>query len=204
LPQKAGCQPAELPALILKEIVDNALDAGAGVSLKLTPEGWVVQEMVLASTRSECRKSSASTAPCVATAARGDADLVLVHDPEAEEQFMAAGHGLTRREIAWSDFVLVGPDADPAHIAGGRDIVAAFKAIYAAKASFVSRGDSSGTDALEKRLWKVAELNPRGDKGGWYREIGAGTGTALNVAAAMNAYTLSDRGTWLSLAIGTV
>jgi tungstate transport system substrate-binding protein len=138
------------------------------------------------------------TGQALATAARGDADLVLVHDPDAEEQFMAAGHGITRTEIAWNDFVLVGPDADPAHIAGGRDIVAAFKGIYVLKAPFVSRGDNSGTDALEKRLWKAAGLNPSEARNGWYREIGGGMGAALNVAAALKAYTLSDRGTWLS------
>jgi tungstate transport system substrate-binding protein len=138
------------------------------------------------------------TGQALATAAHGDADLVLVHDPEAEAKFMAAGHGLTRTEIAWNDFVIVGPKSDPAHIAGIHDAVAALKAIAAAKASFVSRGDKSGTDALEKRLWKVAGLDPAASNDGWYRDIGGGMGAALNAAAAMEAYTLSDRGTWLS------
>ncbi len=90
------------------------------------------------------------TGQALATAARGDADLVLVHDPEAEDRFIAEGHGVDRRQIAWNDFVVVGPVADPAHIAGARDTVAAFSAIAAAGAPFVSRGDQSGTDALEK------------------------------------------------------
>lgn len=135
------------------------------------------------------------TGQALATAARGDADLVLVHDPEAEARFMAAGNGIDRREIAWNDFVLVGPTADPAHIAGGHDAVAALRAIAAAHAPFVSRGDASGTDALEKRLWKMAGLVPSGS---WYRDIGGGMGQALNAAEAMQAYTISDRGTWLS------
>jgi tungstate transport system substrate-binding protein len=138
------------------------------------------------------------TGQALATAAHGDADLVLVHDPEAEAKFMAAGDGLTRQEIAWNDFIVVGPSADPAHVAGTRDVVAALKMIAAAKVPFVSRGDKSGTDALEKRLWKVAGLDPVAAGGGWYRDIGGGMGAALNTAAAMNAYTLSDRGTWLS------
>jgi tungstate transport system substrate-binding protein len=138
------------------------------------------------------------TGQALATAAHGDADLVLVHDPEAETAFMAAGHGLSRTEIAWNDFVVVGPNADPAHIAGTQDAVAAFKAIASAMAPFVSRGDKSGTDALEKRLWQAAGLEPVSISGGWYRDIGGGMGVALNAAAGMEAYTLSDRGTWLS------
>jgi tungstate transport system substrate-binding protein len=135
------------------------------------------------------------TGQALATAAHGDADLVLVHDPEAEAKFMAAGHGASRQEIAWNDFIIVGPDADPAHIAGTRDVLAAFRAIATAQVPFVSRGDNSGTDALEKRLWNSVGIAPAG---AWYRDIGGGMGAALNAAAAMGAYTLSDRGTWLS------
>jgi tungstate transport system substrate-binding protein len=130
------------------------------------------------------------TGQALATAARGDADLVLVHDPEAEQQFIAEGHGAERRQIAWNDFIVVGPRTDPAHIADGRDAVAAFTAIAKAGAPFVSRGDKSGTDALEHRLWRAAEIDPA--------KTGGGMGAALNTAAAMSAYTLSDRGTWLS------
>ncbi len=135
------------------------------------------------------------TGQALNTAARGDADLVLVHDPEAEAGFIAAGHGINRREIAWNDFILVGPKADPARIAGSKDAVAALKSVAAARAPFVSRGDSSGTHALEKRLWRAAGLTPGGD---WYRDIGGGMGAALNTAAAMDAVTLTDRGTWLA------
>ena len=138
------------------------------------------------------------TGQALATAAHGDADLVLVHDPEAEQKFIAAGDGLAARQIAWNDFIIVGPRADPAHIAGSHDAVAALKAIAAAKAPFVERGDNSGTDALAKRLWRAAAIDPAKEGGGsWYRDIGGGMGAALNAAAAMDAYTLSDRGTWL-------
>jgi len=139
------------------------------------------------------------TGQALATAARGDADLVLVHDPEAEQKFVADGDGPERRQIAWNDFIVVGPGSDPAHVAGGRDAVAAFAAIADAGAPFVSRGDKSGTDALEHRLWRMAEIDPVKSGGGsWYRDIGGGMGAALNTAAAMGAYTLADRGTWLS------
>jgi tungstate transport system substrate-binding protein len=135
------------------------------------------------------------TGQALATAAHGDADLVLVHDPDAEAAFMAAGHGITRSEIAWNDFIIVGPTDDPAHIAGQTDVLNAFKAIAETKSPFVSRGDKSGTDAKEKRLWRQTGVSPAGS---WYRDIGGGMGAALNAATAMSAYTLSDRGTWLS------
>jgi tungstate transport system substrate-binding protein len=139
------------------------------------------------------------TGQALATAVRGDADLVLVHDPEAEQKFVADGDGAERRQIAWNDFIVVGPRSDPAHVAGGRDAVAAFAAIADAGVPFVSRGDKSGTDALEHRLWRMAEIDPVKSGGGsWYRDIGGGMGAALNTAAAMGAYTLADRGTWLS------
>ncbi len=145
----------------------------------------------------DVRVVALGTGQALDVARRGDADLVLVHDPEAEQKFIDEGHGINRREIAWNDFVIVGPSVDPAKIKGGRDAVAAFKAIWNARAPFVSRGDKSGTDALEKRLWKAADLDIA-KAGAWYKEIGGGMGAALDAAAAMDAYTLSDRGTWLS------
>jgi tungstate transport system substrate-binding protein len=137
------------------------------------------------------------TGQALGAARRGDADLVLVHDPEAEQQFLGDGHGINRRQVAWNDFIVVGPGADPARVKGGRDAVAAFSAIAKAGAAFVSRGDRSGTNALELRLWTLAGIDPKSGSG-WYRDIGGGMGQALNAAAAMPAYTLSDRGTWLS------
>ena len=135
------------------------------------------------------------TGQALAVAARGDADLVLVHDPSAEAAFIAAGHGFNRREIAWNDFLLVGPDSDPARIRGLATTTAAFQAIAATGTIFISRGDSSGTDALEKRLWKAAGIVP---EGAWYRDIGGSMGAALNMAASVDAVTLVDRGTWIS------
>ena len=139
------------------------------------------------------------TGKALDTARRGDADLLLVHDPEAEQQLMDEGHGSTRRQIAWNDFIIVGPSADPAHVKGGSDSAAALKAIAASQAPFVSRGDKSGTNAAELRLWKIAGETPEAlSKEKWYRDIGGGMGQALTAASAMDAYTLSDRGTWLS------
>jgi tungstate transport system substrate-binding protein len=138
------------------------------------------------------------TGKAIDTARRGDADLLLVHDPDAEKQFMDEGQGSTRRQIAWNDFIIVGPSADPARVRGGNDSVAALKAIASGQAPFVSRGDKSGTNAAELRLWKIAGQTPDALKDKWYRDIGGGMGQALNAASGMNAYTLSDRGTWLS------
>ncbi len=129
---------------------------------------------------------------------RGDADVVFVHDRPAEEKFMAEGFGVHRYNVMYNDFIVVGPSADPAHVAGGKDVIAAFRSIAAAGAPFVSRGDRSGTHEAELRYWKDAGIavNPARDK--WYREIGQGMGAALNMAASMDAYLLADRGTWLS------
>ncbi len=128
---------------------------------------------------------------------RGDADVVFVHDKVAEEKFIAEGSGVERIGVMYNDFVLVGPADDPAK-AAGKDIVAGLKAVYTQKSAFVSRGDKSGTHAAELRYWKMASLDPATEKQAWYRDTGSGMGPALNTAAAMNAYILADRGTWLS------
>src|SRR5260221_3122769 len=128
----------------------------------------------------------------------GDADVEFVHDTPSELAFVAAGFGVGRREVMYNDFVLIGPQSDPAKVAGGNDIVAAFKAIAAARTPFVSRGDDSGTDKAEKRLWQDAGFDIKAASGQWYKETGSGMGPTLNTAAAMAAYTLADRGTWLS------
>jgi tungstate transport system substrate-binding protein len=129
---------------------------------------------------------------------RGDADVVLVHAKPLEEKFMAEGHGVKRFDVMYNDFVLVGPKADPAQVAGGKDVAAAFRKVRQAQAPFVSRGDRSGTHFAELQLWKVAGIDIEKEKGAWYRDTGQGMGPALNTAAGMNAYILSDRGTWLS------
>jgi tungstate transport system substrate-binding protein len=129
---------------------------------------------------------------------RGDADVVFVHDRPAEEKFLAEGFGVRRFDVMYNDFVIAGPKADPAHIAGGKDVTGALQAIAANKAAFISRGDRSGTHEAELRLWKQAGIDLAAVKGDWYREIGQGMGAALNMASATNAYLLTDRGTWLS------
>ncbi len=129
---------------------------------------------------------------------RGDADVVLVHAKPLEEKFMAEGQGVRRYDVMYNDFVLIGPKNDPAHVAGTKDVAAAFRKIAEAKAPFVSRGDRSGTHFAELELWKLAGIDIAKEKGPWYRDTGQGMGPALNTAAGMNAYILSDRGTWLS------
>jgi tungstate transport system substrate-binding protein len=129
---------------------------------------------------------------------RGDADVVLVHARPLEEKFIAEGHGVRRFEVMYNDFVLVGPRSDPANVAGGRDIVFAFRKIHDMKAPFASRGDKSGTHFAEVELWKAAGVDIAAAKGPWYRETGSGMGPTLNTASGMNAYALTDRGTWLS------
>jgi tungstate transport system substrate-binding protein len=128
---------------------------------------------------------------------RGDADVVFVHDKAAEEKLVAEGFFVDRREVMYNDFVIVGPKPDPAG-AKGKDVVAGLKKIAEAKAPFASRGDKSGTHSAELRLWKQAGVDPQQGKGSWYRETGSGMGPTLNTASGMNAYALTDRGTWLS------
>jgi tungstate transport system substrate-binding protein len=123
---------------------------------------------------------------------------VFVHAKAAEEKFLAEGFGVKRFPVMYNDFILIGPARDPAGTRGTRDIVAALKAIRDKRATFVSRGDRSGTHQAELALWTTAGIDLIRDKGSWYREIGQGMGAALNTAGAMEAYTISDRGTWIS------
>ena len=128
---------------------------------------------------------------------RGDADVVFVHDTEAEERFVAAGFAVRRLPVMYNDFILVGPDADPAG-ARGNDVAAGLRRIAETRSPFVSRGDRSGTHAAELRLWRQVGVDPTAGQGTWYRDVGQGMGPALNTAAAQNAYLLADRGTWIS------
>ena len=129
---------------------------------------------------------------------RGDVDVVLVHDRVSEERFVAEGHGVARHQVMHNDFVIVGPADDPAGIAGTTDAAAALATIAKAQAPFVSRGDDSGTHKAETRLWRATGGVSPGASDGWYVASGSGMGTTLNIAAARGAYTLTDRGTWLS------
>jgi len=129
---------------------------------------------------------------------RGDCDVVFVHDTASELKFVADGFGIERHQVMYNDFVLIGPKSDPARVAGDRDIVGALRKIAEAKSRFVSRGDDSGTDKAEKRLWQVAAIDVKAASGTWYSDTGSGMGPTLNTAAALGAYALTDRGTWLS------
>jgi tungstate transport system substrate-binding protein len=128
---------------------------------------------------------------------KGEADVMLVHSPDAEKKFVAEGYGINRRLVMHNDFIIVGPGTDSAKIKGVKSSVDAIKLIANANALFASRGDNSGTHAKEKTLWKKAGINPAGQK--WYQETGLGMGQTLNVAAEKKGYTLADRGTFLAL-----
>jgi len=128
---------------------------------------------------------------------KGEADVLLVHSPDAEKKFIADGFGVNRRLVMHNDFIVVGPSSDPAKIKGVKSTTEVFKKIAAAQYPFISRGDNSGTHAKEKAIWKVAALKYEGEK--WYQQTGLGMGQTLNVASEKKAYTLADRGTYLAL-----
>ena len=139
---------------------------------------------------------SVGTGQALALAARGDADVALVHAPSLEKKYVADGKLLNRRLVMYNDFVIIGPKEDPAKIKSAKTALGALKLIEQSKSPFVSRGDNSGTHNLEKSLWKEAGIQP---KGGWYIEAGQGMGATLGIANERNAYTITDRGTLLAL-----
>ena len=128
---------------------------------------------------------------------KGEADVLLVHSPEAEKNFIAGGNGINRRLVMHNDFIIVGPPADPAAVKMSRTAVESFKKIALSRSLFMSRGDNSGTHSKEKGIWKAAGISPEGQQ--WYQQTGLGMGQTLNVAAEKKAYTLADRGTYLAL-----
>ena len=146
----------------------------------------------------EVRVVAVGTGQAIKNAQNGDGDVLFVHAKPDEEKFVAAGYGVKRFDVMYNDFVIVGPKADPAGVKGMTDAPAALAKIAADKAPFASRGDDSGTHKAELQLWKAAGTDTKAASGTWYRETGSGMGPTLNTAAAMNAYALTDRGTWLS------
>ena len=146
----------------------------------------------------EVRVVAVGTGQALRLARAGDADVLLVHHRPSEERFVADGFGVARREVMYNDFVLVGPVADSAAVAAASSAPDALARIARAKAAFVSRGDDSGTHKKERALWGLAGIDPTRASGTWYREAGSGMGATLNTAAGMQAYTLSDRATWIS------
>ena len=148
----------------------------------------------------EVRVVAVGTGQALAIGRKGDADVLFVHDPIGEKKFVAEGYGVRRYEVMYNDFVIVGPKDDPAKVGGSNDVTKALATISKSGATFVSRGDDSGTNRMEMRLWKAAKIDPKPASGKWYREAGAGMGATLNLASGMNAYTMSDRATWLKFA----
>jgi tungstate transport system substrate-binding protein len=138
------------------------------------------------------------TGQAIKNAMNGDGDVLLVHAKPAEEKFVADGYGVERFDVMYNDYVIVGPPADPAKVAGSKDAAAALKRIADAKAIFASRGDNSGTHQQELELWKATGVDVAAASGGWYRETGSGMGATLNTGIGMGAYVLTDRGTWIS------
>jgi tungstate transport system substrate-binding protein len=146
----------------------------------------------------EVRVVAVGTGQAIELAQRGDADVLFVHHKPSEEKFVAEGFGVARFDVMYNDFVVVGPRADPAGVKGLTDVTAALAQVAAKHATFVSRGDDSGTHKLEVSLWKAASVDVSAVSGTWYREAGAGMGATLNIASGLDAYSLTDRGTWSS------
>lgn len=151
-----------------------------------------------AKTGIEVRVVAVGTGQAIKVAKNGDADVLFVHHTPSELAFVAEGFGVKRYDVMMNDFILVGPDADPAHTKDVSTAAAAFQAIQQTQSPFVSRGDDSGTHKRELGLWKTANITPQTASGTWYREAGAGMGATLNMAQGMGAYALSDRGTWIA------
>ncbi|AIA76663.1 sulfate transporter [Halomonas campaniensis] len=143
----------------------------------------------------DVRVVAVGTGQAFEIARRGDADSLLVHDTAGEEQFVADGYASERLDVMYNDFVIVGPSDDPADISSSANVAEAFARIAESESPFASRGDDSGTNRAELRLWEGAEVTPQGE---WYRELGSGMGPTLNTAAGMNAYTFTDRATWVA------
>jgi len=148
----------------------------------------------------DVRVVAVGTGQALNNAAKGDGDVVLVHSKPDEEKFVADGWGVKRHDVMYNDFIIVGPASDPAKIAGLKSAAEGFKKIAAAEAPFASRADDSGTHKAELKLWQDAGIDPKPASGQWYLETGSGMGATLNTAVGKQAYTLTDRGTWLSFA----
>ncbi|HIC81021.1 MAG TPA: sulfate transporter [Kiloniellaceae bacterium] len=146
----------------------------------------------------EVRVVAVGTGQAIKNARNCDGDVLLVHAKSAEERFVAEGYGVSRADVMYNDFVIVGPADDPAGIGGGADVALALAKIKQSEAIFASRGDDSGTHKKELALWTAAGVDPSGASGTWYRETGSGMGATLNVAIGMGAYTMTDRATWIA------
>lgn len=146
-----------------------------------------------AKTNSKVQVIAVGTGKALELAKNGDVDVTLVHARPSEDKFVADGHGVNRQDVMYNDFIIVGPHSDPAHVNGSRDVIAALKKITDSKAKFISRGDNSGTDQMEKAYWQQVGTQPQGAA---YVSAGLGMGEVLNMAAELGAYTLTDRATY--------
>ncbi|MEM6489423.1 MAG: substrate-binding domain-containing protein [Pseudomonadota bacterium] len=190
IPAAGGARAADQRAILLQSTTSTA---NSGLYDHLLPR-------FTAETGIAVRVVAVGTGQAIRNARNCDGDVLLVHARAAEEAFVAAGFGTARHDLMVNDFVIVGPAADPAGIAGMTDAAAALARIAAAGARFASRGDDSGTHSRERALWAAAERDPVAASGTWYREMGTGMGATLNAAVGMGAYTLTDRATWVSFA----
>lgn len=188
----AACQPIQAPAAsaepqtLALATTTSTQDSGLlDVILPVFEQQYNVKVNVVA----------VGTGQAIKLGEDGNADVLLVHARAQEDAFMAAGHGVRREDVMYNDFVIVGPESDPAGVKGMTSAVDAFKQIAAAQATFISRGDDSGTHSKEKSIWKKAEIEPAGD---WYVSAGQGMGAVLTMANEQQAYTLSDRATYLA------
>jgi tungstate transport system substrate-binding protein len=188
--------------LALAALPARAADASRTVLLATTTstqDSGLLDELVPAFEREsgwKVKTISVGSGQAMAMGRRGEADVLLVHSPDDEKKLLEEGHGVNRRLVMHNDFVVVGPPGDPARLRGSPSTREAFTRLAAAGATFFSRGDSSGTHAREKALWKAAGVSPVGQR--WYQETGLGMGDTLNVASEKGGYTLADRGTWLA------
>ncbi|MHB8956892.1 MAG: ABC transporter substrate-binding protein [Pirellulaceae bacterium] len=182
-----GCAaPADLEPVLTLATTTSTQDSG--VLDLLVP-------LFMEQTGIKVKVVAVGTGQALALGRRGDADLLLTHAPDAERQFISEGYGTRRREVMYNDFVLVGPAEDPAHITGQTSVVEALRQIAAVKATFVSRGDESGTHLKEKALWRAAAVIPQGD---WYLSTGSGMAATLRLASEKRGYAIGDRGTFLA------
>jgi len=152
--------------------------------------------MVEADTGVQVNVVAVGTGQAIKNAERCDGDVLLVHAKASEEKFVAAGYGVSRSDLMYNDFVIVGPAADPAGVSGSNSVSDSLGKIAASEALFASRGDDSGTHKAERRLWESTSVDPTASSGRWYRETGSGMGATLNIAVGMGAYAMTDRATW--------
>ena len=189
-----GCAMLSVPALAEEKSIlvqSTTSTANSGLYDDILP-------IFTAKTGIKVHVVAVGTGQAIKNAQNGDGDVLLVHAKASEEKFVAEGWGVERFDVMYNDFIIVGPAADPAGIAGSKDAAAAMKTIADSKSLFASRGDNSGTHKKEVSLWKDAGVDTAAGSGDWYRETGSGMGATLNTAVGMGAYAMTDRGTWIS------